>query len=424
MIKKSMIVTGIFIVSTFIQLASQIVVTRIFGARLDLDIFLAAVSIPTIMVTVIYGTLNQAFLPLLGEQKTHKKDVDSYFFSHLIVFSLITIVASIIIGFFTELISSSLYSSRGEDFIQHVALQMRILFYALPLGVVATMLGTYLYVHKKFYRFPLAQTVGSIVNLAIILVLHQQYGIWSLVIGFSIGIFAQIFIVIPSTIGRMKLKLTNPLPLLLAWLPLIVGSFAVRSDILIIRSFGSQLPTGYLVYLNLISKIFSLAAGVMTVGIQIVYLPHLVEQIASKKFEQSIASINQAKVYAIVVSIVVVIAVWIVSPFIIPILFVGGKFSITDAQTTISLIPLFILPGIGWGISSIFFQPLLVLKKYFTLGVLNISSLFFAWTGALIINHYYGPLFAIAGGLTILLLIGILGSELIWRHYRKKLHIL
>ena len=422
MIKKSIVVTGIFIVSTCIQLLSQIAVTKIFGAQLDLDIFLAAVSVPTIIVTVIYGTLNQAFLPLLGEQKAiHREDADSYFFSHLLVFGVISIVISLILSLLAVPISALLYASRGSEFVQNVATQMSFLLYALPLGVVATMLGTYLYVHKNFYRFPLAQAVGSIINLAIILLLHKQYGIWSLVIGFSVGIFAQILVVIPASIGRLKLKLTSPLPLLLAWIPLIVGSFAVKSDMLIIRSFGSQLPTGYLVYLNLISKIFSIAAGVMTVGIQIVYLPHLVEQIASKKFKQSIASVNQAKLYAIVVSILVVIAVWIVSPFVIPILFVGGKFSESDAQTTISLLPLFVLPAVGWGISSIFFQPLLVLKKYLVLGSLNVSSLVMAWIVAIVVNQYYDPLVAISSGLITLLSIGVIGSEIIWRHYRKTL---
>lgn len=421
MIKKSIVVTGIFIVSTFIQLLSQIAVTKIFGAQLDLDIFLAAVSIPTIIVTVIYGTLNQAFLPLLGEQRSQHKNADSYFFSHLIVFSLIAVIASIVIGFFTEYLSAFLYASRGVEFVHHVAVQMRFLFYALPFGVIATMLGTYLYVHKKFYRFPLAQGIGSIVNLAIILLLHQQYGIWSLIIGFSAGIFIQILVVIPSSVDRIKIKLTSPLPLLLAWVPLIIGSFAVKSDVLIIRSFGSQLPTGYLVYLNLISKIFSIAAGVMTVGIQIVYLPHLVEQVASKKYKQAIKSVNQAKLYSIGVSIMVVITVLLVAPLVIPILFVGGKFTESDAQTTISLLPLFLLPAIGWGISSIFFQPLLVLKKYVMLGALNVASLIVAWSVASMVNQYMNPLYAIASGLTVLLSVGIIGSEIIWRHYKKSL---
>jgi hypothetical protein len=54
MFKKGFAITIIFIISTLVQLVSQIVVTRIFGATLTLDTFLAA-AVP-IVVTVIYGT--------------------------------------------------------------------------------------------------------------------------------------------------------------------------------------------------------------------------------------------------------------------------------------------------------------------------------------------------------------------------------
>ncbi|PIR13752.1 hypothetical protein COV49_01230, partial [Candidatus Falkowbacteria bacterium CG11_big_fil_rev_8_21_14_0_20_39_10] len=71
MFKKGIVVTGIFIASTVLQLISQIIITRVFGASFELDVFLAAVAIPAIVVTVIYGTFNDAFLPLFGEKKTN-----------------------------------------------------------------------------------------------------------------------------------------------------------------------------------------------------------------------------------------------------------------------------------------------------------------------------------------------------------------
>ena len=93
MLKKSLTVTIIFAISTFIQLLSQIVVTRIFGAKIDLEIFLAAVAIPTIMVTVIYGTLNEAFLPLYGKKKVlNPEKSDSYFFSNLLMLTVLSFI--------------------------------------------------------------------------------------------------------------------------------------------------------------------------------------------------------------------------------------------------------------------------------------------------------------------------------------------
>ena len=69
MIKKSFFVTFIFGVNILVQLLSQIIITRIFGASFSIDVFLAAVALPTVIVTVIYGTLSDAFLPILGRIK-------------------------------------------------------------------------------------------------------------------------------------------------------------------------------------------------------------------------------------------------------------------------------------------------------------------------------------------------------------------
>ncbi|QQG44106.1 MAG: hypothetical protein HYW86_04570 [Candidatus Roizmanbacteria bacterium] len=422
MIKKGILITIIFVISTFIQLLSQIIITRIFGAKLDIDIFLAAVAIPTIAVTVIYGTLNDAFLPLYGEKKaSNPEKSDEYFISSLITLGTISFVIAWIFSFFTNPISAFLYGNRGEEFVKNVAVQMSYMSFSLPLSVIATLLGAYYYTHKKFSRFPFAQLIGSLTNLLLIVILAPYLGIFSLVIAFVINIFFQIILVIPKAIINFKFKLVNVLPLFIAWIPLIIGNFALRSDILLMRSFASNLPEGYFVYLNLVSKIFALSTSVMTIGIQVLLLPHLVDYFSQKLHEKAIANVAKAKIIAVFISIIVTILLILLAPLAINILFVGGKFSQEDARITISLLPLFVLPAIGWGVNAVFFQPLLALRKQYQLGLINIFALFISWTSAWFINKYLGPLPAITWGLIILLFTGIIGSEILWHYYKKKL---
>ncbi len=426
MIKKGAIVTIVFIISTFIQLISQIVVTRIFGAKLNLDIFLAAVAIPTIIVTVIYGTLNDAFLPLYGEHRAKDKNHESYFVSMVLTLGLLSLLIAWIMGFLSEPISALLYANRGITFVKDVAQQMSFMFYSIPAAVIATLFGSYFYLHKQFVKFPVAQAAGSIVNLGIILLLATHIGTWAMVIAFVVNLVAQIFFVIPpiklsKVFDTNAFKFSHIVTLSIAWIPLIIGSFAARSDTLIIRSFGSYLPAGYLVYLNLIAKLFNLAAGMMTIGIQIIQLPHLVEYFNAKKFGKAIEIVNKSKIVAIAVSIVTTISVAIVAPILIYILFVGGKFTKHDSVVAASLLPYFILPALGWGINSVFMQPLIALKKQLHVGVLNVVALIFGWSASSMILKPFGPLVSISAGLIILLFTGIIGSELLWQYYRKKL---
>jgi putative peptidoglycan lipid II flippase len=424
MIKKGSYITIIFIISTFIQLVSQIVVTRTFGAKIELDTFLAAVVLPTILVTIIFGTLTDAFLPLFGEKKVENAEkAESYFFTHLIVFSFISFILTILLNFFAKPIAEAFYSNRGEEFVQNVAIQMQYLFYGVPLAVIATFLGTYFYAHKHFLRFPVAQAIGSVANLGLILLLAKPLGIWAMVVAFVVNILFQIFFVLPKSMLKLRVVPINILPLLFAWIPLLISTFAIRTDTLLIRSFGAGLPTGYLVYLNLISKIFSLATSVMTIGIQVLLLPHLVEYFANKDFKKAIETVNKAKIVAVSISIVVTVITALLTPVAIRILFLGQKFTIQDVNTTISLIPFFVLPAIGWGVTSVFYQPLLALKKQLPLGMVNIAAVALGWGVGWLMNHSFGALPAVVAGVTVLLFTSIIGSEALWQIYKKRLQI-
>ena len=202
MIKKGFITTGIFIISTCIQLISQIVVTRIYGASLSLDIFLAAVAVPTIIVTVIYATLNDAFLPLLAQRKHDEKE--TYLLSHIITLTTITFFVSLIISIVSDPLSALLYGQRGIEFVHNVSFQIRYLFLSIPVSVAATLLGSYFYERKDFIRFPFAQLLGSAINLLIIYYFAPIIGIWALVSAFVINIVIQIFFIIPRKVKRVS----------------------------------------------------------------------------------------------------------------------------------------------------------------------------------------------------------------------------
>lgn len=422
MIKKGINVTIIFVVSTFIQLLSQIVVTKLFGASQTLEEFLAAVALPTIIVTIIYGTINDALLPIYAEKRhTDSTKADQYLFSIFVTIAVFSIATTVLLAILSYPVSLLLYGAKGFQFNVVVSRLMAYLYLCIPLSVTATIFGTYHYAHKHFLRFPLAQAVGSVVNLLIIVGLHNSLGIWSLVIAFVVNILFQIFFVLPNGIKGFKFVRINLKPFLYAWIPLIIGTFALRSDTLLIRSFGSSLQTGFLVYLNLISKIFSMATSVMTIGIQVVLLPHLIERINQRNHRLAIKSVNNAKLVSIGVSVGVTLIVVVVGPILINLLFVGGKFTQQDANVANSLLPYFILPAIGWGINSVFFQPLIALKKQLPLSILHLVSFTLAWIFGTVIKSHFGALQGIVGGLIILLFTGIIGSEILWQYYKNTL---
>lgn len=416
--KKTILITSIFLVSTIIQVLSNIITTRFFGASVQLDQFLVAVTLPTIFVTVIYGTLNDALLPLYGEKLVKDPDNEQEFFStQITTLTLLSLIPLALLLVFSPVIMKALFVRGGQMDVYSLSTMFSVMVFAIPLSVFVTALGMRHYARKNYSRFPMAQLLGSIANLLIIIASYAFLGIWGLVFAFVLSIFVQLIYLLPL---KFQPRLGDVKPTLALWLPLIIGVFALKSDSLIIRSFGSQMGQGYVVYLNIVSKIAQLSAGILTIGMQVVLFPNIVEKLAHKNISGAKTLVNKAKLISLALSISLAVFIYIFAPLAIKILFVGGRFNIDDYQKSVSLLPYFILPIIGWGVVSIFLQPLLALKKHLQLGILNIFVFVLAWQAANIISSISIPL-AISAGLSVLLIGVAIGAEILWRYYLPRL---
>ncbi len=415
--RKTLLVTIIFFLSTLIQVISNIVLTRLFGTSVDYSLFLAAVTLPTIIVTVIYGTLNDALLPVYGEKLVKdKENADDYFNKQLTTLTLLSIAIAILFNLLSPFIMVQLFGK--SELSQPILIRMfMILNLSIPFATFVTILGMRLYAQKQYTKFPLAQTIGSIVNLALVLILFKSFGAWGLVYSFVLNIIAQIFFVLPKNI---KLKIGNIAPMMSLWLPLVIGILALKSDGLIVRTFSAQLPAGYIIFHNLIYKVCSLSAGLITIGIQVLFLPNIIERLARKDYVKTKELVNKVKIVAIILSIILALSIYFIAPVFIKLLFVGGKFTLEDYSRAVVLIPYYLIPVFGWGIISVFLQPLYALKKHMLVGILNLFCFAVAWIIATNVSHS-SPSLAISVGLSVLLLGSALGSEIIWQFSFNKL---
>jgi len=419
--KKSVIISLIFATNALILFLNQMAMTRIFGAKLDLEIFLAAAALPSLIITALYASLNDAFLPLYGQKRAKdRKGADVFFLSSLVTMALIFFAFSLLMIILSPFLARLMYRARGGEFIQNTAFQMRYLFLALPLAAIASLFGSFDYAHKKFFRFPIGQLSGNLLILTMTVFTAKFFGIWAMVASFILSIALQILIVFPKRFRRIKFNFQGQKKLFLAFLPLVAAFFFFRSENIIIRSLASFLPQGYLVYLNLTSKFFALAAGITTIGIQILLLPHLVDFFNNhSQIKRGIRLVKKAKIISLTATLFISLAVFLIAPLVIHLLFVGGKFSRQDAQTAISVLPLFIIPAVGWGSYPVFFQPLIALNKQNQVAIISFLALAAGLITAYLAKISLGPLAAISSSLTVLLLTGIILSEILWQKEKK-----
>lgn len=430
--KSAIIITIINGLVTAVQIVGQIVVARLFGAKIELDSFVSAVTIPTILITVIAATLSDAFLPIFKKKQIADEDgANIYFFRITFITTVIVLIFTFGIDLFSTKLLSVLFGVRGPAFVTMTDHMMRYMLYTLPFIVIGTFTKTYFYCKKDFFLPSIAYLLGSMVNLALTVILSSSIGIYSMVVGFVVAIVLQFFLVFPyrirsyilAAIKSISVKdLKQELPQLFStWSPLIISVLVLRFDAVLARSFSARLPEGYIVYVNLVTKLFSGLVGIMTIGIQTVFFPHLVELIHTNNFKRMELQVNKAKLYGFLLTVGTILVVVFTAPFFMKLLLTGGKFSAKNVDLLISLFPYFIIPSIGWGISQIFFQPIIAIGKQYLLTLINILAVCLSWMIATYTYKQFGAMTAISVGLIVLSFTGIIGAEIIWQIEKRKL---
>jgi len=428
--KSALIITLINGLVTAIQIVGQIVVAQLFGAKLQLDAFVSAVTIPTMLISVIAATLSDAFLPnLKKEQIDNEEKSNKYFFKMAFLLSLIILFITICIDMFSVPLLTMLFGARGISFVLLTDKLTTYMLYSLPFTVLGTLFNSYLYSKKQFFLPSISYLLGSILNLALIIFLSPFMGITSMVVGFICAIILQIFIVFPYKIGsyirsiipslRNKNTKLELIRLFASWSPLIISGLILRFDAVLTRSFSARLPEGYIVYVNLVTKLFGGLVGIMTIGIQTVFFPHLVELIHTHNFERAKLQVNKAKFYGFILTMGTILIIIFIAPFFMRLLLTGGKFSGKNVELLISLFPYFIIPAVGWGIGQIFIQPIIAIGKQHFLTLINIFAVCLSWISATYTYEKFGGMMAISVGLIVLAFTGIIGAEIIWRKQFK-----
>jgi len=417
---------------TAIQIVGQIVVARLFGAKIELDSFVSAVTIPTILTTVIAATLSDAFLPILKKKQIdNEENANKYFFRIAFIISIIILIITFGIDLFSTKLLTAMFGVRGPAFILMTDTLMKYMIYTLPFTVIGTFSNAYLYSKKQFFLPSIAYFLGSVINLALIIILSPIIGIASMVVGFITAIILQFFLVFPykirsyiltsiKSINKKNIKQEMKF-LFSSWAPLIISNLILGFGAILARYFSARLPEGYIVYVNLVIKLFAGLVGIMTIGIQTVFFPHLVELIHTNNFERAKLQVNKAKLYGFILTIGTVFIIIFIAPFFMRLLLTGGKFSSHNVDLLILLFPYFIIPGVGWGISQIFFQPIIAIGKQHILTLVNVLAVGLSWISATIAYRHFGAMMAISVGLIVLSFTGIIGAEIIWRIESKKL---
>jgi putative peptidoglycan lipid II flippase len=333
--------------SALLGFGREVVNARYFGTRWEMDAFLAASVIPMILFGVFNGALVSALVPTFSEYISHGERQEAWRLANTIINTLLIVLGTLaVVGYFCAPYYVPLIAHGFPAPEMGVAIRMTR--WLMP-GIVAVSLsGVLSAVLNAQGRFRSASLTGITLNVATIaavLLLHRSIGIYSLVLGTTLGLFAQMLVQVPALLlsggYRFTLDLKHP-GLARMWEmlgPIIVGSAAGQIALFFDRYFASTLSPGYMAGMNYATKIVNFPQQIFAAAIATVIFPLLASHFARRNRAAVGASVTTGLRLVNFITIPSVCALMVLAYPIVQTLFERGSFHASSTALTAGLLP-------------------------------------------------------------------------------------
>lgn len=282
------------LLSMVLGFAREMVNAKYFGERWELDAFLVAAIIPTLVFGVFNGALVSALVPILSGYFAAGKEEEAWRFSSTVINILIIVLSFCAIG--AWLAAPQLVHIVAKGFPAPeagVAARMtRILMPTIVATSIAGVIQALLNAQRSYRAASLQGAALNIFTIAGVFWLFRAYGIYALVFGTTVGLFAQLFVQLPNYFRRCKyclvLDLNHPglrsLGLILG--PIIVGSAVGQVNLLFDKYFASTLDPGNIAAMQYATKVVGFPQQLFAVAIATVIFPILSSHFASNDVQR------------------------------------------------------------------------------------------------------------------------------------------
>jgi len=274
--------------STFLGFSREVVNARFYGTQWQMDTFLAAATIPTILFGVFNGALVSALVPIFSEYLAHGDEDEAWRLCNTIINGLFIILSIFAVaGYFLAPYYVPVIAHGFPKPQMGVAIHMTR--WLMPSVVAVSLSGVASAMLNAYHRFRSTAFVGiaiNVVTIGTVLLLTHRLGIFALVMGTTLGLTAQLLVQLPSLMAirkyRFEMHVHHP-GLARMWMilgPIIVGSAAGQIALFFDRYFASTLTPGNMAGMNYAIKLVNFPQQIFAAAIATVIFPLLASQFA------------------------------------------------------------------------------------------------------------------------------------------------
>jgi putative peptidoglycan lipid II flippase len=333
--------------STLLGFGREVVNARYYGTQWQMDAFLAASVVPTILFGVFNGALVSALVPTFSEYLALDRREDGWRLASTIVNLLaLVMILCAVLGYAFAPWYVPLIAHGFPKPEMGVAVHMTRFF--MPSIIAVALAGVFSGILNAYRRFRSAAIVGMVLNvvtIASVVIWNHKFGIYALVFGTALGLIAQMLVQIPAFLSlggyRFLIDLHHP-GLKKLWVllgPITIGSAAGQLAMFFDRFFASTLSPGYMAGMNYATKLVNFPQQIFAAAIATVIFPLLAAKFAQDNREGVVHSTTTGLRLVNFITIPSVCALILLAHPIVQTLFQRGSFGPSSVALTAGLLP-------------------------------------------------------------------------------------
>ena len=349
------------LLSRFMGLIRDKIISYLFGATQESDLYFAAFVIPDFINHLLAGAyFSITLIPLLSSYFEEDEEEGWRFFSAVfnwvaLLIAVLTVGAMGAAPWLARLAAPGL----TEEALTRLAFFLRIILPAQVCFLLGSCTMALLYLRKQFLVPALVPLVynGMIILGGILLRRRGMEGFcWGVLAGAFLGNFLLPWLAARSG-GEFKLRPAFYHPglkrFLLLALPLMLGLSVVALDEQLVRVFGSLAGVGAISWLNYARRIMLVPVGVVAQAAGVAAYPFLAQLVAKRDYATFHETLNRALRGTL--TLLIPLTIWMIAVCepTIRLIFQQGHFGATDTHNTSQLLVIMLLAVSCWGFQQV-----------------------------------------------------------------------
>ena len=361
-VKTASLITLITLISKAFGFLREIIIAYYFGTSNEVDMYLMAVNIPTIILGFI-SCVGTAYVPVYNEisVKEGKKQSLGFTTQLVIVMSLICGTVILICSFNAEFITKLAAPGFTEEMVGKTAGYLRISLWNLLVTTVMNIFICYLNCNNKFVQASGCMLFHSSVQIIFTFLAHFIGPVF-LTVGYVIAnvfYFAALLVVsLKNDYKFNSLYFERKYARLLVKLliPIAVSSLVTQINGYVDKYYGSKLAEGSISALHYSDRIRTFVVLMLDTGLITMFFPMVSRLVSEGKMAEVKKALVSSARYVIVVFLPITILLIIFSESVTKLLFERGQFDTVSVSMTSTAIRMYAIGITAVALRDVFFN--------------------------------------------------------------------